>query len=51
MNKAWKTGLQIGALMLGAVVTAINAKVSNAEMKSEVAKEVSKAMKNQAKES
>lgn len=51
MNKALKTGLQIGALVLGGIVTLMNTKVSNAEMKSEIAKEVNKAMKNQAKES
>ena len=49
--KAIKTGLKIGALALAGVVTILNNKMSNDEMKETVAKQVAEALKNQAKES
>lgn len=47
--KAIKTGLKIGALALAGIVTILNNKMSNDEMKETVAKEVAEALKNQAK--
>lgn len=47
--KAIKTGLKLGALALAGVVTILNNKMSNDEMKETVAKEVSKALENQVK--
>ena len=47
--KAIKTGLKLGALALAGVVTILNNKMSSDEMKETVAKEVSEALKNQAK--
>lgn len=49
--KAIKTGLKLGALALAGVVTILNNKMSSDDMKETVAKEVEKALKNQAKES
>lgn len=46
-----KTGLKLGALALAGVVTLLNSKVSSDEMKETVAKEVSKALNDQVKES
>lgn len=50
-DKLVKTGLKIGALALAGVVTILNNKTSSDEMKETVAKEVEKALANQAKES
>lgn len=50
-DKLVKTGLKLGALALAGVVTILNNKTSSDEMKETVAKEVAKAMSNQAKES
>ena len=47
--KVIKTGLKLGALALAGVVTILNNKMSSDEMKETVAKEVSEALKNQAK--
>jgi hypothetical protein len=47
--KAIKTGLKLGALALAGVVTILNNKMSSDEMKETVAKEVTKALENQAK--
>ena len=49
--KVLKTGLKIGALALAGVVTLVNNKLSNDEMKETVAKKVEEALANQAKES
>lgn len=49
--KAIKTGLKLGALALAGVVTVLNSKVSNDEMKETVAKEVKEALAKQTKES
>ena len=49
--KAIKTGLKLGALVLAGVVTILNNKVSDNEMKETVAKEVAKALNKQVEES
>lgn len=53
MNKAnlLKTGLKLGALALAGVVTILNNKVADDEMKAAVAEKVAEALANQAKES
>lgn len=47
--KVIKTGLKLGALALAGVVTILNNKMSNDEMKETVAKEVKEAMSKQVK--
>lgn len=49
--KVLKAGLKVGALVLAGVVTALNNKLSNAEMEETVAKKVAEALENQVKES
>lgn len=49
--KVLKTGLKIGALALAGVVTIINNKINEDEMKTTIAKKVEEALANQVKES
>lgn len=50
-TKVLKTGLKVGALALGGVLTWLNNKIANNEMKETVVEEVKKALAEQAKES
>ena len=49
--KAIKTGLKLGALVLAGVVTILNNKMADNEMKETVAKTVAEELAKQAKES
>lgn len=49
--KVLKACLKVGALVLAGVVTALNNKLSNAEMEETVAKKVAEALANQVEES
>lgn len=49
--KLLKTGLKVGAIVLAGVVTVLNNKVADEEMKATVAKKVEEALANQVKES
>lgn len=50
-TKLLKNGLKVGALVLAGVVTMLNNKVADDEMKATVEKKVAEALANQAKES
>lgn len=50
-SKMLKTGLKIGSLVLAGIATVLSDKVTKADTDETIAKEVAKALENQAKES